>query len=233
MALIIKHNSETGSIPAASDMAEAELAINTYDGRLYSKLNNGNIIRLNPYTASFAATASVLLGSIESSSFATTASFAQTASLLLGSIESASWAETASYAENASAKEEHFTLYSSEPANTILENQTGSLFEYGPESRKKMILDNYNEARVSTIIHTEGYISSSLAVQYSTNNGVSWSFVDGSSAPSLSMAVTGNIAGEWVTMVSESKSDVLLRWVTEGGDSIESPSIGSIILTVR
>ena len=48
-------------------------------------------------TSSFALTASLLLGSIESASFAATASFANTASFLLGSIESASFAATASY----------------------------------------------------------------------------------------------------------------------------------------
>jgi hypothetical protein len=56
----------------------------------------------NAESASFASTASYVIGSIESASFSTTASYAFTASYLSGSITNAINAETASYALTAS-----------------------------------------------------------------------------------------------------------------------------------
>jgi len=56
----------------------------------------------NAISASYATTASYLLGSIASASFATSASYALTASYLLGSVASASYALSASYAATAS-----------------------------------------------------------------------------------------------------------------------------------
>jgi len=231
--ILIRRSGISGSAPSSGSLRVGELALNTTDGGLFYH-NTGSdtpeLIRAG--TASFALNAAVSGGSTDSSSWAETASYAEVAQTLLGSIESASWAETASFASSV-IKEEHFTVYSSEPAKTVLINQTESLFEYGPEFRKKMVLNTYTQARVSTIVHDAGYASSSLAIQYSANDGNDWDFMNGSTAPSLSLAVTGNIAGEWVDIVSESKSDILLRWVTQGGDSVESPSIGSIILTIR
>ena len=52
---------------------------------------------LNATSASFASTASFLLGSVESASFASTASYALTAQTLLGTVVSASYALTASF----------------------------------------------------------------------------------------------------------------------------------------
>jgi len=213
-------------------------------------------------SASFALTSSYTDGSIATASYADFAIQADSASYISGSsyvnfpnglivtgsvtasvgfegtgsgivgVVSSSYAETSSFALNLN-KEEHFTIYSSDPARTVMTSQTESLYEYGTDYRKRMVLDNYTQARISTIVHDVGYATSSLAVQYSTNDGVDWDFIDGLGAPSLSLASTGNIAGEWISMVSESKSDVVLRWVSQGGNAVASPSIGSIILVVR
>ncbi len=93
----------------------------------------------NSISASFAQTASFLLGSIESASFALTASFAQTASFLLGSVTSASFAQTASFAQSSLLSQtssyiqlinvDGFVTYSSSIDNRIsnLENFSSSL----------------------------------------------------------------------------------------------------------
>lgn len=45
--LLLKRSSEPGKIPLASDLISGELAINTDDGRLFSKLANGSVRHLN------------------------------------------------------------------------------------------------------------------------------------------------------------------------------------------
>jgi hypothetical protein len=70
-----------------------------------SNISNINGFKITAESASYAATASVVLGSITSASYSDTAvssSYAATASLLLGSVVSASYATTSSYAATAS-----------------------------------------------------------------------------------------------------------------------------------
>jgi hypothetical protein len=46
----LKANSTGGTIPAAGVVAVGELAINTGDGKLYSKMANGTVIQINSGT---------------------------------------------------------------------------------------------------------------------------------------------------------------------------------------
>jgi hypothetical protein len=98
MAIIIelKRSSVPGKVPSTTDLALGELAINTYDGKLFLKKNVSGTETIVDISSGGGT------GSI-SASYATTASFASTASFLLGSVAnavSASFATTASYALN-------------------------------------------------------------------------------------------------------------------------------------
>ena len=119
--IIVKSNPTSGSTPDPQYLAVGELAFNSYDGRLFSKKQNGDLVLINykpnpsplnadtAISSSYALTASYALnaaggaGSSVSSSWASSSissSYSATASVLLGSIESASYALTSSYAAN-------------------------------------------------------------------------------------------------------------------------------------
>jgi hypothetical protein len=45
--ILIKHNSTAGTQPTPSELATAELAINTADGKLYTKLESGAVVQVS------------------------------------------------------------------------------------------------------------------------------------------------------------------------------------------
>lgn len=107
----LKRSSIPGRIPTTTQLDLGELALNTYDGKLYLKQNVAgaeSVIAVGE-TASLAITASYALTATSASysNTATSASYALTASYFSGSIPSAisaSYALTASYASNASTE---------------------------------------------------------------------------------------------------------------------------------
>jgi hypothetical protein len=84
--IIVKSNPASGSTPDPQYLAVGELAFNSYDGVLFSKKHNGELVLINPngnslVSASYALTASYALnggggggGNIDYSAFATTGS---------------------------------------------------------------------------------------------------------------------------------------------------------------
>jgi hypothetical protein len=78
----LKRSAVPGKVPTVSQLDLGELAINTYDGKVYLKQDNGvqTIIEVGGTAGS---------GSAISSSYALTASFAETASYFSGSISNA------------------------------------------------------------------------------------------------------------------------------------------------
>jgi hypothetical protein len=129
----------------------------------------------NSISASFAQTASFLLGSIESASFAQIASFAQTASFLLGSVTSASFAQTASFAQSSLLSQtssyiqlinvDGFTTYSSSIDNRVLnlENFSSSLDTI-------FATDAELNAATSSLSASISYLSSSYLVDSASFN---------------------------------------------------------------
>ena len=88
----LKRSSVPGRVPTINQLDLGELALNTYDGKLYLKQDISGVQSV------------ITVG--ESASFATSASYALTASFFSGSIPSAtsaSYALTASYANNSTS----------------------------------------------------------------------------------------------------------------------------------
>jgi len=71
-----------------------------------------------------------------------------------------------------------------------------------------------------------------LAVQYSLNHGVAWSYLDGGTGPSVGWA-TGESHSGWVTITGAALTDVLLRVVASGGNGSTSVSFASIYVQVK
>ena len=95
----LKRSAVPGRVPDVNQVELGELALNTFDGKLYLKKDNGteSIVDVG-FSSSYALSASYALSSSYSvsSSFATTASYANTST-------SASYALTASFSPNASS----------------------------------------------------------------------------------------------------------------------------------
>ena len=119
----LKRSSVPGKVPTTNDLELGEIAINTYDGKIYFKKDDGTqaIVQTagggsgsvaSASYATFAATA----GSATSSSYAATASFTTNAT-------SASYAATSSYADN-------FTVAGTLTAQTIVAQTITSSTEY-------------------------------------------------------------------------------------------------------
>jgi len=96
-------------------------------------------------------------------------------------------------------------------------------------------LTNATQARVVLVVDpgviTPGSVPT-LAAQYSTNNGGSWSYLDGSTGPSLTWA-TGRTSSSWITLTGAAQADVLLRVVASGGDGSTSVSFGAVYVQVK
>ena len=78
-----------------------------------------------------------------------------------------------------------------------------------------------------------GAAAAVIGVQFSTDNGVTWSFLDGGTGPNVSIAATGLIASAWTTLTANAKADVRLRFGGQGGNGSTSPQFGLVMLEVR
>lgn len=92
----------------------------------------------------------------------------------------------------------------------------------------KFDLSNARRARVSIAV-TATTTSGSARLEYSLNDS-SWSSVDGSGGPTVSIATTGTKDTGWVNITPTAQVDnVYLRMVTQGGDGVGTCTLGSII----
>ena len=166
-----------------------------------------------------------------SASFAETASFAQnaatasfiegfTASLQSGSLVPGKGIDiqvSGSAQVISSDKETFLTFFDSQPAIGIIRNQVFSLIECEPESRKQLDLTNYIQARISVQVVDPGTTSSVAGFEFSTDGGSSFSFLDGLSGPTASLASTGSMTSSYVDLSASAMDDILIRWVVLGG----------------
>jgi hypothetical protein len=98
----------------------------------------------------------------------------------------------------------------------------------------KFPLNSFTQARITVNVMTKGSTGSTLAAQYSIDNGASWSYLDGSSGPSVGIsASTGLVVSSWVNLAAAAKSDVMLRIVGAGGNAVASPAFGRIDIQVK
>ncbi len=103
----------------------------------------------------------------------------------------------------------------------------------GTTRRLKQDLTNMNYARLQVSLTTAGVAGAVLGVQYSSDNGNSWNYLDGSSGPYCAISTTGLTVSGWVSIAAGAKGDVLLRLVGVGGNATVSPVFVSIMLQYK
>ncbi len=89
------------------------------------------------------------------------------------------------------------------------------------------------QARLSVHVVVQGAAAAVVGLQFSTDNGATWAFLDGGTGPNVSIAATGLVASSWVTLTANAKADVRLRFGGQGGNGAASPQFGLCLLQVR
>lgn len=100
-----------------------------------------------------------------------------------------------------------------------------------PGTRVRLDLSLATSARFTANIMTVG--TGTLALQYSTDSGTTWVYMDSVSGPSFVVTALGAVASGWVTLADTAKGDVLVRIVGSGGNGVLSPRFGLSLLQVR
>jgi hypothetical protein len=109
--------------------------------------------------------------------------------------------------------------------------QTELFGTIGP-SRVKADLTAAAEVRLLCNVVQGGAAAAAIRVQYSSDQS-SWSYLDGTAGPSVSVSTTGLKVSSWVSPAAGAKSDVFIRAVGINGDGTADPSFSSILLQVR
>lgn len=89
------------------------------------------------------------------------------------------------------------------------------------------------QARLSVHVVVQGAAAAVVGLQFSTDNGANWAFLDAGTGPNVSIAATGLVASAWVSLTATAKADVRLRFGGQGGNGVASPQFGLCILQVR
>jgi hypothetical protein len=89
------------------------------------------------------------------------------------------------------------------------------------------------QVRLTARVMTPGATGAKLRIQYSTDSGVTWNYLDGVSGPSITIDAIGVIASSWVTLASGAKADVWLRLVGLDGDGAADPAWGLMTLQMK
>lgn len=120
-------------------------------------------------------------------------------------------------------------------ASDVWTNQAAALQEFLNDTNRRVLLDLSNtvEARLGVSTSNAGASTAELAVQYSTDNGSTWAYLDGSSGPSCSLATVGLTAGAWVNVATAAKTSVQLRVVGSGGNGVADPTFRRVQLETR
>jgi hypothetical protein len=103
-----------------------------------------------------------------------------------------------------------------------------------PNQRTQFDLSSCSQARIVVATPSaSAYYSATLAVEYSTNGGISWSYLDGSSGPNVTVGASGVQASAWVNLTGAAIADVQLRVVGSGGDGTHAQDFGQITVQVK
>jgi hypothetical protein len=111
---------------------------------------------------------------------------------------------------------------------------------FGVGRQQTADLTNFTEARLAVCVDAAGAAGAQLAVQYSTDGGSTWKYLDdtadgaiGSATPKVSIASSGVAVSAWMTLAAAARADVRLRVVGDTGDGAVDPSFFFIELEVR
>ena len=99
--------------------------------------------------------------------------------------------------------------------------------------RFKVDIVNADSIRIVANVSTSGIGTSELKVQYSKDNGSTWSYVDGVSGPATSLSLAGLNTSTWTPIEDDAKGDYTFRLVGEGGNGFASPVVGLITVQYK
>lgn len=100
-----------------------------------------------------------------------------------------------------------------------------------PAWRLYQDLTNFTQVRMQVFVYGTGSANAKIRLQYSTDNGSTWSYMDDVSGPSVSIYVTSQKlqVSDWVNLATGAKREVLLRIVGIDGDGVADPSFTLIV----
>lgn len=138
------------------------------------------------------------------------------------------------------------TIHSGAPTQIPFANHAGAFVTWtdmpaavvefpgvGNRARTVAVLTAVTQARLVATMNVAGAAGAELRVQYSTDSGGAWNYLDGATGPSVTIDATGLRVGSWVALASGAKADVWLRVVGAGGDNAVDPQFGNVSLQVR
>ena len=102
-----------------------------------------------------------------------------------------------------------------------------------PGMRAQLDLTLASQARLTGNVQVAGFAGSSIGLQYSTDGGTTWTYLNGGTGPSISLTSTGSVSSGWVNIAAAAKADVLIRVGGVGGNGVADPQLGLVILQVR
>ncbi len=113
--------------------------------------------------------------------------------------------------------------------------QPAALTEYlgGTSRRLKQDLTNMNQARLQVSLTTAANAGATLALQYSSDGGTNWFYLDNTSGPSCTISSTGLAVSGWVNLTAGAKADVLLRLVGAGGNAVINPVFVTVMAQIK
>lgn len=102
--------------------------------------------------------------------------------------------------------------------------------------RQQYDLTNFTQFRLVLAVATGGATAAKLGVQFSTNSGSTWSFLEtgGGITHEVGFNTAGSpLTGSWVNIATSGKADVQLRIIGVGGDGSTSPVFTSVAVELR
>lgn len=104
--------------------------------------------------------------------------------------------------------------------------------------RSRMDLAGATQMRVVAHVSAAGSANAKLRAQYSTDDGSTWSYLNGTagggSGPSLAINVTGTLASAWASLHANAQIEsALVRLVGLDGDGVADPAFGNVHLETR
>jgi hypothetical protein len=110
-----------------------------------------------------------------------------------------------------------------------------ALTELGGNSRARTIvnLTYCSQARIVVNITDAASASAKLRLQYSTNSGSSWNYLDDTSGPSVGINAASVAASAWVNLATNAKAEVWIRVVGIDGDGSDSATIAQVSMQVK
>ena len=102
-----------------------------------------------------------------------------------------------------------------------------------PGSRFAVDLSLARQARLSVDCQLAAFAGARLGLQFSTDGGSNWSYLDGGNGPNVLLTTAGVQVSPWVVLVAAARADVLIRVGGVGGNGVVDPQVGVVLLQVR